>query len=164
MTTPLEVSNAFIERYGRDSYLTHMKLQKLVFYANGWNLGVTNAPLVDERAQVWRYGPVFRSLYNTLTGYGNQRIELPARQNPFSAVAPTVPVTGAADSHLIDWIWQRYGAYSATALSDQTHALGTPWRIIAEQHNFTVPFNTDMPDELVKSYFKGLARSEGIIP
>ncbi len=163
MTTPLQVSNAFVERYGQESFLTHMKLQKLVFYANGWNLGVTNQALVDERPQVWRYGPVFRTLYNAMTGYGNQRIEQPLRSNPFSNEVPTIARDDSYDSRLIDWIWQRYGGYSALALSDQTHAPGTPWRTIAERHNFAVPFNTDMPDDLVQAYFAQLARDEGIV-
>lgn len=163
MTMPIQVSNAFIERYGQQSPLTHMKLQKLVFYANGWNLGITRRPLVNERAQVWRYGPVFRSLYDALTGYGNQRIDQPSRLNPFSNEIPTVPRNNTPDSQIIDWVWQRYGGFSAAALSDQTHAPGTPWRLIAEQHNFAVPFNTDIPDELVEAYFSRLAQTEGII-
>lgn len=163
MTIPLQVSNAFVQRYGHQSALTHMKLQKLVFYANGWNLGVTGRPLVNEHAQVWRYGPVFRSLYDALTGYGNQRIEQPARLNPFSNEILTIPQDDSQNnSLLIDWIWQRYGGFSAAELSDQTHAPGTPWRTIAERYNFAVPFNTDMPDELVQTYFAQLAQTEGV--
>jgi Uncharacterized phage-associated protein len=46
----IAVANAFIERAmkGQLPDLDPMKLQKLMFYAQSWNLKIYNEPLVDD--------------------------------------------------------------------------------------------------------------------
>ena len=51
-----------------------MKVQKLVYYAHGWHLGLADAPLIGELVEAWRWGPVIRSLYAALAEFGNQPI------------------------------------------------------------------------------------------
>jgi uncharacterized phage-associated protein len=162
MATPVEVANSFIARFGGSTDLTHMKLQKLVFFADGWQLGFSNLPLVNERPQVWRYGPVFKSLYNALTGYGNTPIKKPVVLNPFTGATPIIEQNDADnDSRLIDWIWNKYGRYSAMDLSRETHAAGTPWQIMAQRYDFAVPLNLEIPNDVLQQYFRGLAAAEG---
>lgn len=38
--------------------ITHLKMQKLVYYAQGIHLCYTNKPLFDEEIQAWPHGPV----------------------------------------------------------------------------------------------------------
>lgn len=164
MATPIQVANTFVKRFGEQSELSHMKLQKLVFFADGWKLGLRGCELVAERPQVWRYGPVFKSLYNVLTGYGNTPIRAPVVVNPFTGNAPAIdPDERDDDSRLIDWIWSKYGRYSAMDLSRDTHALGTPWYNMAAKYNFSVPLNLEIPNDVIKSYFRSLAAAEGSV-
>jgi len=164
MATPIQVANTFISRYGQTDDLTHMKLQKLVFFADGWKVGFNGESLVNERPQVWRYGPVFRSLYNALTGYGNTPIKSAVVVNPFTGNVPIINHNDQDDdSRLIDWIWDKYGRYSAMELSRDTHAMGTPWHTMAQRYNFNVPFNLEIPNEVIQPYFRGLAAAEGAI-
>jgi uncharacterized phage-associated protein len=164
MATPVQVANTFIARFGANADLSHMKLQKLVFFADGWQVGFSGVPLVNERPQVWRYGPVFKSLYNALTGYGNTPIKTPVVVNPFTRAIPIIEQNGADnDSLLIDWIWNKYGRYSAMDLSRETHATGTPWHTMAQRYNFEVPFSLEIPNEVLQPYFRGLATAEGAI-
>lgn len=164
MPTAVQVANTFISRFGANADdLTHMKLQKLVFFADGWQVGFNGVPLIaGERPQVWRYGPVFRSLYNALTGYGNAPIQAPVVVNPFTRAVPIIEQNDTDnDSRLIDWIWNKYGRYSAMDLSRETHAIGTPWHTMAQRYNFAVPFNLEIPNEVLQPYFRGLATAEG---
>ena len=62
--TPLALANTFVARYGATRTLDHMKLQKLAFYTYGWWLAYNPNPILTEAPQVWKYGPVFGSLYN----------------------------------------------------------------------------------------------------
>ncbi len=165
MVTPVQVANTFVGRFGDGTELTHMKLQKLVFFADGWQVGFRGSPLVTERPQVWRYGPVFRSLYNILTGYANKPIKAPVVVNPFTGDTPTiVRDNNNDDSRLIDWIWDKYGRYSAMDLSRETHAVGTPWHTMAARFNFSVPFDLEIPNDVIEPYFRGLAAAEGAVP
>lgn len=163
--TPLEVANTFITKHIDAPDLTHMKVQKLSFYAYGWWLGVKGIgnTLTTEGPQVWRYGPVFRSVYSALTSFGGNKITHAARANPFSSVTPTVPADQVEENNLLDWIWERYGGKTAAELSRETHMPGTPWHTIAVKYNFQVPPYLTMDNEIIHAYFANLARVEGII-
>jgi len=165
MITPLKVANTFIDRFGKESDLTHMKLQKLVFFTDGWARAFGDK-FLTEKPQVWRYGPVYRSIYNSLTLYGSQRITEPLKPPPFARTASTTlsQETDPSESALVDWVWKRYGKFDAGQLSSMTHEKGTPWQIMAEKHNYEVPPYLEIEDDIFDSYFEGLARAEGLIP
>src|SRR5690242_19451838 len=59
--------------------LSPMQVIKLVYLAHGWYLAITGRPLLDERVQAWRFGPVVPSIYHEFKKYGNGPIEDPAR-------------------------------------------------------------------------------------
>ena len=44
-------------------YLTNLKLQKLVYYAQAWYLALTDEPLFDGEFEAWVHGPVNYHLY-----------------------------------------------------------------------------------------------------
>jgi uncharacterized phage-associated protein len=48
--------------------VTHMKLQKLVYYCQGWHLAWDEKPLFDEPIEAWANGPVCPALYEVLQG------------------------------------------------------------------------------------------------
>lgn len=154
---PLAIANTFLAEHGaeRDG-ISHMKLQKLVFYAYGWWLAYHDAPLTEEAPQVWKFGPVFNSLYSVLAPFGMKPIDSPRRALPFED-APTVPQDAVEVRQLLEWIWQRYGSRTAGELSDMTHAKGTPWQTEAEAHDYRVPRHHSIPVETTKAYFKSLA-------
>lgn len=63
---------------------------------------------------------------------------------------------------MLDWIWAEHGDKTAVQLSDETHALGTPWRQIAEKYNFRVPYDVDISPERDWAFFAKLAEQRGI--
>jgi uncharacterized phage-associated protein len=46
--------------------LSNLKLQKLVYYAQGFHLALTEKPLFDEAIEAWEHGPVVPGLYHKL--------------------------------------------------------------------------------------------------
>lgn len=69
------IANHFIalaEIEGRT--ITPMTIQKLVYLAHGWSLGLFDEPLIDDTVEAWEYGPVIPSLYNAFKKYGNNPI------------------------------------------------------------------------------------------
>jgi hypothetical protein len=79
---PIEVANEFIARFGQGSAIDHMKLQKLLYFTNGWYLGLAGRSLLSENPQVWRYGPVFRWVYNAFSRFGVSMAEKQASNSP----------------------------------------------------------------------------------
>src|SRR5437762_397203 len=74
------LANTFLELAKEEGKsLSPLQLQKLVYYAHGWNLGIRNAPLIDAPIEAWRFGPVVQSLYHEFKEYGNNPITSPAQ-------------------------------------------------------------------------------------
>ena len=155
---PLAIANTFLAKHGGErGGIDHMKLQKLVFYAYGWWLASHEQPLATEGPQVWRYGPVFRSLYAALAPFGMRGINSPQRAVPIGG-PPIIPDDQHEAHDLTDWVWQRYGLMSAGQLSDMTHAIGTPWQEEAAACDYRVPKGHPIPDARIKGYFERLVK------
>ena len=96
--------------------LTNLKLQKLLYYAQGWHLALIDEPLFDEPIQAWVHGPAVRAVYNRFKGYGNNSIPCPS-------VEPALP--DEVKAHLKD-VLNAYGHLSAWQLERLTHE-EEPW-------------------------------------
>ena len=51
--------------------LSNMKLQKLLYYAQGLHLALGFGPLFDDEIQAWTYGPVVADVYHEYKEYGS---------------------------------------------------------------------------------------------
>lgn len=163
---PLAVANDFIRQFGGSGSISHLKLQKLTYFAQGWWLALKGTELVIERPEVWRYGPVFQSIYHAFSGAGDASITHLEGANPFGDGEPPSlqAIAFESERRMVEWVWQQYGNLSGPQLSDLTHASGTPWREIAEKRNFRVPMNTPIPEEADWKYFAKLAEDRGFTP
>lgn len=63
--TANDIANWFLVTIDREAgeTLSHLKLQKLVYYAQVWSLALFDKPLFDEDFEAWTYGPALPSLY-----------------------------------------------------------------------------------------------------
>ena len=96
--------------------VTHMKLQKLLYYAQAYVIGMTGEKLFDDNIEAWQHGPVTPNVYYEYSKYG-------------SSVIPCIEDIKVPDgiSPLISFIVREKGSYSAYELSNMTHK-GTAWR------------------------------------
>ncbi|MEI9918540.1 MAG: Panacea domain-containing protein [Bacteroidota bacterium] len=46
--------------------MSHLKLQKLLFYVQAYHLAYFEKPLIEDDFQAWAHGPVSRKVYNSL--------------------------------------------------------------------------------------------------
>lgn len=160
---PIAVANEFIARHGQDGTIDHMKLQKLLYFTNGWWLGLSGDRLLSENPEVWRYGPVFRWVYNAFSKFGRGAVTDMTSGNPLRGTAPlrlSYEETQAVEP-VLEWVWGEYGGRTGIQLSNETHAPGTPWQRIAAANNYSVPLGTQIPPREDWEYFAGLARSRG---
>ena len=117
--------------------LTPLKLQKLLYLAQGWSFVWDNKPLFKEKFEAWQYGPVNVDVYNHFHRYGRGEI-------PFSESVSSVNDSDAQST--LDAIWRDYSGYSAFALVDLTHSQ-EPWRRADFYHQV-------ISTEDIKSYFQ----------
>lgn len=153
--TPLSIANEFIARHGEPYGIEHMKLQKLVYCSYGYwlgHFGIDGTRLTTESPQIWKFGPVFPSLYHAMKFFGRREIDAPQAATPFSTPDRVDPSDTGVFA-LIDWVWDRYGHMTSFSLSDLTHRPGTPWHRVATENEFRVQQNTPIPDEYIYEEF-----------
>jgi uncharacterized phage-associated protein len=69
--TALQIANAFLDRAKKDGKpLTNMKLQKLLYFAQGHSYGLRDKRLIEDDCQAWQYGPVYPSVYRAFSCFG----------------------------------------------------------------------------------------------
>lgn len=163
--SPKAVANAFIDIARKHGVqMSPMKLQKLIYFAHGWNLALTDAPLIDEQIEAWKFGPVIRSLYHYFKHCGNSSIEEYAtitevknKDGRLVLERHTPLLVDHADSdftlQLVDRIWEVYGDLSAVQLSKMTHQPGTPWHKVWEPMKDNPIKGTDIPTDLIRDWF-----------
>ena len=118
----LAVANQFIQLGIADGRpVDPMKLQKLVYIAEGWSLVKRHEPLIRESVEAWPYGPVVPQLYSAFKSYRAANIHRPC------PVPPNTPALEAEDDQLIRQVWQQYRGLTAIELSMMTHEQGSAW-------------------------------------
>lgn len=60
---PLVLSDYILMKYGT---MSHLKLQKLLFYCDAYHLACFDTSLIDEDFEAWVHGPVLREVYKIL--------------------------------------------------------------------------------------------------
>jgi uncharacterized phage-associated protein len=150
------VANYFLALGKRDGQcIEPMKIQKLVYFAHGWNLAIFSEPLIEDKIEAWRWGPVIPALYHSFKEFGSGPITRAAVDwNWDHFVEPSIDrkEEGAKRSiSLIERIWLEYGRFTGIKLSNMTHEPGTPW----DQTWFKEPGRkgVDIDDATIKDYF-----------
>lgn len=98
--------------------LTPMRIQKLLYYCQGWSLVRRDRPAFYERIQAWAHGPVVPEVFQEFKSYGRDAI--PANQGDCKAVSE-------GDAAFVNGVWAVYKPYSAISLSQMTHD-ERPWK------------------------------------
>ena len=117
--------------------LSNLKLQKLLYYAQGGHLALFGEPLFDDAIEAWTHGPVVPSLYHELKAYGAGALPVP---DEFDFSTFDEQTRG-----LLDEIFAVYGQYSAWKLADMTHE---------EFPCSATPRGAVIPLSLMQDYFK----------
>lgn len=100
--------------------ITHLKLQKLVYYAQAWHLALRETPLINDDFEAWIHGPVCPNLYYEYRGYGYH--DIPAVDDE------KVNINDTGVEQVLEAVWTAYGSFDGKYLEELTHQ-ETPWNI-----------------------------------
>ena len=116
-----DIADYFLAHVDEDSgdCLSNLKLQKLVYFAQGLYLGMQGTPLFREPIEAWEHGPVVPDLYRAFKYRGHRAIE-PPQQFSTDDYSPEA-------REILDAVLVVYGQFSAWKLRDMTHQ-EPPWR------------------------------------
>jgi len=126
--------------------LTNKKLQKLLYYAQGWYLAIHDEPLFDDDFQAWIHGPVQRGVWDRFREHGWNPLPSPVEIEP--EIDPKVK------SHLEE-LMVAYGGISAFELVQMTHS-ERPWLEARGSLPFDTPSSAMISKETMRAFFKGM--------
>lgn len=106
--------------------ISQLKLQKLCYYAQAWNLALEGAALFEADFEAWIHGPANYDLYKEFKKYGWRPIKAPKNYDE-ERLSP-------AERSLLTEVWERYGSFDAKVLENLTHQ-EDPW--IEARGNFS---------------------------
>lgn len=118
--------------------LTNLKLQKLLYYQQGYHLAAFGTPLFEENIEAWMYGPVVPAVYDVYSKYS-------------SSTLPDVETSVTLldeEEILFNEVYQAYRDFSAVGLMNRTHS-ETPWITSLPHDRGTV-----IPKDSMQAFFK----------
>ena len=151
--------------------MTPMKLQKLLYFAQGWYLAIQDKPLFSETVEAWKYGPVVPTIYRELRKYGSKPIEgrakdiredfldLDISSEPL-LYAPNVPSDDKDTRKFLEKIYDVYGKFTGSKLSAMSHVKGGPWHKTVAEYEPDIPLGLDISFTDLKAHFKNLAERQ----
>jgi uncharacterized phage-associated protein len=133
-----DVAKYFVSLVDEDAgdSITNLKLQKLLYYAQGASLALNDAPLFPEPIEAWTHGPVVPVVYRQYKQHGGEAIPVEkVNLNNYSAQVREV----------LDEVNEVFGQFSALKLRAMTHN-EPPW--------MQTPQGEVIPHGLMKEFFK----------
>lgn len=126
--------------------LSHLKIQKLLYYADGICLAINEDTLFEEKIYAWQHGPVVKEVYKELSING--RDEIPFNVNCINIIEEINSYDDLKEILLTTY--DNYAGYTAWQLREKTHVPGSPWQITVD----STGLQTEIDRNLIKQYFK----------
>jgi len=129
-----------------DDWISNMKLQKLLYYAQGFHLALYNEPLFKDDIVAWQHRPVVPELYHALRSdrYGDVLL--------IDHCVDMTPIrSNKAVIELLDEVWRTYGQFAAWKLRALVWE-EPPWKRARDDWNNGYVIT----HESMKEYFKTL--------
>jgi uncharacterized phage-associated protein len=150
----LKIANMFLRLAAIDRRnISPMKLQKLLYLAQGYCLVETGEPLVDELFEAWKFGPVLPSLYHACKSFGGNSVHGQLGDSYGLENSPAnLEQRHSKIKEIIQFVWETYGDMQAIELSNWTHEKGGPWDKVVHSPDYHFR-NQAIPNDLIKTYF-----------
>lgn len=142
--------------------MSHLKLQKLIYFIEGYHLAYFSESVIDDNFEAWVHGPVSRKLYDQLKdksvlyseiSYSKREGEdLPSNILKYHLTSEQI--------ELINNVLDLYAEESALSLEDITHQQ-TPWVETRKGYSSHERCYKIIPKEDIKSYFEQFVGQDG---
>jgi uncharacterized phage-associated protein len=124
--------------------ISNLKLQKLLYYIQGWHLALKGHAIFAEEIQAWVHGPVVPPVYRAYKAWSWQ---------PIGVDCPTKPAITNGTEKLIQEVLQVYGSLTPIHLERLTHS-ESPWRDARKGLAPDAASTAVISNESMKRFFK----------
>lgn len=141
-----DVANYFLKIVDRESgsTITPLKLQKILYYAQGYHLAMFGTPLFDEEFEAWAHGPANPDIYDKYKDYKYGSIDEPDVE---------IPEIDEETKRFLNEIWETFGMYDGKFLEKMTHK-EEPWVKARKGYDAGEVCNEIITKDSMKEFFK----------
>jgi len=133
-----------------------LKLQKLVYYCEGWHLAYFEQPLINEDFEAWVHGPVVRSMWDYYKNLNNILSDIRIKSEYGDKIRTLfIHVLNPQQIELIGDVIEEYGNKSAYHLEALSHS-EPPWREARNGYSQSERSETIISKDTMKSYYQSL--------
>lgn len=108
--------------------MSHLKLQKLLFYIQAYHLAYFKSPLFEEDFEAWVHGPVSRTIFDSLRGKAILYSDVSYNEYDFDASNNLQDIVSIDQFDLINNVLSNLNTWSGIELENATHN-EDPWLI-----------------------------------
>jgi uncharacterized phage-associated protein len=143
------IANFFIDLANNTgSFISNLKLQKLVYYSQAWHLALHGEPLFEEDFEAWIHGPVLPNLYHTYKHFGWKPIQEDVQVNLPLAILD-----------YLNEVADEYFVCDAYELEQMTH-LEAPWQKARVGLSSDEPSTAIILKNWMQEYYKARAEED----
>jgi len=118
--------------------ISNLKLQKLLYYAQGCFLAFYDRPLFKDEIEAWAHGPVVPSVYREFKKNGSAGI------SEWKTIPSQIKFS-EEEEDVLEKVYDYFGQFSAWKLRNMTHE-ETPWQETKKNDTIAI--------QLIEDYFK----------
>ena len=140
----IDIANWFINQFDKDSgdVVTHLKLQKLLYFSEAWTQLLLNKELFSEKMEAWAHGPVVKEVFKEFNGSGWEPLN----------VSGDIIELDQDTNNILTQVLKAYGNVSAKTLEHMTHE-DQPWKEARGSLSPEARCSNVISKESIKSYF-----------
>ncbi len=136
----------------QDFPISQLKLQKILYLANGISWKRQDQKLINERFEAWPLGPVVQNVYDAFKIYKGNEIKAPSNERILVGNSMVLPSSVNIDDNSLSAIneaWESAKNLDPFVLSAWSHNTGSPW----DKAYNGIPKRVYISDDDIKTYF-----------
>jgi len=154
---PRAIANLMLDEADRLGIkITHLSLQKLLYFAHGLHLMQTKSPLVSGYFEAWELGPVHPATYRAFKAAGSLPITFRATAQDLltGERREIMKPDDAIITGLVQQVLNSYGRLSPGRLVDLSHAKNSPWSYVVDKARTDVALGLRITDANIMERFR----------
>lgn len=147
-----QVVNWFLSKASCDNRITHLALQKMLYFSQAWNCVFNNKVLFEENCEAWAHGAVYREVYNKFKGFKYNPL-------PYVEVETKLP---EEEVEVLEFVWKYYFEVYAPKTLEHICHLEMPYKLARENHEELERCENIIDKSSMKEYYMEVASEYNI--
>ena len=147
-----QVVNWFLSKATCENRITHLALQKMLYFSQAWNSVFNGELLFDENCEAWAHGAVYRDVYNKFKKF---------KYNPLPYVEVKIELP-KEEIEVLEFVWKYYFEVYAPKTLEYICHLEMPYKLARKNHEELERCENVIDKTSVRDYYREVAKEYNI--